>query len=474
MISPIPNGGSEPPSLGIETSTSLGIPGSRLNRELIYLGSWDVHPSNALDELVANGLALIQADCIDRLCDYLVAEGAPSAIWIDFRESNEIRDLVVQIVRDWAPSTQVLSANKAGFVESIKNGAWERCDNVTALMKEGRPPESRPRPIVRRPELDRHRDDNYLRRFAESDMPVLLRGETGVGKEVAARSLYELSHRRRKPFVKVNCAALPADLVESELFGHEKGAFTGAHTDRPGSFELANGGTIFLDEIGDMDLRSQSRLLHVLQDQEVMRVGGRKRLRLDVRIIAATHRDLEEAIRAGTFRQDLYYRLNVLSMTLPPLRERTAEILPLAELLLRRHTPPHQAPPEIGMELRRAMLAYSWPGNVRELENVVRRLIVYEDPAPIIAEITGLDVAASTRGGEASASGRPTLKEIEDAAREAETRTILNVLEANQWNYRRAAKELDVDYKALLYRLKRLGISKNGETGSAGSLSLSA
>ena len=191
-----------------------------------------------------------------------------------------------------------------------------------------------------------------------------------------------------KPFLKLNCAALPSELIESELFGYEKGAFTGAMMDKPGKFERAQDGTILLDEIGDMDTRLQAKLLQVLQDGDVQPLGSSRTIKVNVRIMAATHRDLHAAIAQGTFREDLYYRLSVINITIPPLRERRHEIIPLAQQLLLRHVGPGSPVPSIPEALRQAMLDHPWPGNVRELENVMRRFLVYQDAALLAAELT--------------------------------------------------------------------------------------
>ena len=234
-----------------------------------------------------------------------------------------------------------------------------------------------------------------LRKTAAWNVPVVLRGESGVGKEVLARELHLLSPRSEKEFVKINCVALPSELLESELFGYERGAFTGAFKAKPGKFELADGGTILLDEIGDMDLKLQAKLLQVLQDGEFHRLGGKEPVRVDVRVLVATHRDLEKSIEEGSFREDLYYRLNVVSIEVPPLRERRDEILPLAQHFLEKHSPPHTNPPQLTDELRLAFLEHDWPGNVRELENAVRRYLVFED-APRLAR--QLLMGRSSRG----------------------------------------------------------------------------
>src|SRR6185436_1987783 len=221
--------------------------------------------------------------------------------------------------------------------------------------------------------------EKLLSAVADSTFPVLLRGETGVGKEVLARQLHARSPRRDKPFLKVNCAALPSELVEAELFGYERGAFTGAFKSSEGRFKQADGGTIFLDEIGDMDVKLQAKLLQVLQDQEFLRIGSEESVKVNVRVMVATHRDLEEAIVQGRFREDLYYRLNVIDVHIPALRERQDEILGLAEHLLRKHANGKMRVPEMTPSFRQALVDYDWAGNIRELENVMRQLLVVQD-----------------------------------------------------------------------------------------------
>src|SRR5271170_3241672 len=242
-----------------------------------------------------------------------------------------------------------------------------------------------------------HYSESFLSRVGMADVPVLLHGETGVGKEVMARRLCAYSSRANKPFLKLNCAALPSELIESELFGYEKGAFTGATIDKPGKFELAQGGTILLDEIGDMDIRLQAKLLQVLQDGEVQPLGSRRIVKVDVRVMAATHRDLRRGIEEGVFREDLYYRLNVINIVILPLRERRDEILPLADQLLLRYVAKGARPPSIPEAMQRAMLAHPWPGNVRELENLMRRFLIYQDSGLLTAELEESLVQARRR-----------------------------------------------------------------------------
>jgi two-component system response regulator AtoC len=331
-----------------------------------------------------------------------------------------------------------------------------------------------------------------LKLVSASDVPVLIEGETGVGKEVLARQIHNRSPRAGKPFLKLNCAALPSELVESELFGYERGAFTGAFKNKPGRFEMAEGGTILLDEIGDMDFKLQAKLLHVLQDQEFERLGGKERVRVNVRVFAATHRNLLQAIEDGCFREDLYYRLAVINLAVPPLRERTDELLPLAECLLRKHTPPGDTVPSISPALRSAMLAYRWPGNIRELENVVRKLIVLRDPDQLAQELeastrkrNGAGAPGGTRiaipaGSDtephsttaASSAPEPEarratggrsesiLEKVQEVKLHAERVAILAALDRTHWNRKQAAMLLKIDYKALLYKMRKLSIEE--------------
>ncbi len=318
--------------------------------------------------------------------------------------------------------------------------------------------------------LDRHEEANskaeaWLADIAASDVPVLLTGETGVGKEVMARRIYRQSPRSRKPFVKINCAALPSELLESELFGYEPGAFTGALKSTPGKFEIADGGVILLDEIGDMDIRLQAKLLHVLQDGEFHRLGATRLIRVSIRLLAATHRDLVAAVAEGRFRQDLYYRLNVITIRIPPLRERRDEIVPLAQFFLQKHANPELPVPLLTPALQDALLRYSWPGNIRELENVIRGYLVFRDPAPVVRELLS---GTSSRPERSARNGTPgpqhglgPLARLDRARSDEMAKQIKDALEASRWNRRKAARLLQIDYSALLYRMKKLGISAN-------------
>ncbi|ACG73965.1 two component, sigma54 specific, transcriptional regulator, Fis family [Anaeromyxobacter sp. K] len=320
--------------------------------------------------------------------------------------------------------------------------------------------------------MDRVRE--LVERIADTDVPVLLVGESGVGKDVIARRIHAESRRAARPFVKINCAALPGELLESELFGHEKGAFTGAHAEKPGKFELAHQGTIFLDEIGEMDPRLQAKLLQVLQDEEFYRVGGKRPVRVDARVVVATNRNLELAIRQGSFREDLFYRLNVVTVRVPPLRERKEEIGPLVRHFVRKYRERYQGGlEEVPPEVMERFHAYDWPGNVRELENLVRRLVVLRDPAMVLGELGApraapgpapVNVAANhvRPGAPALHAALPEDAPLKDvarrAARIAEREAILRALMRTGWNKRKAAKRLQVSYKALLYKIKDCGI----------------
>jgi two-component system response regulator AtoC len=362
---------------------------------------------------------------------------------------------------------------------------------------------------------------DLIERVSDTDVTVLIRGESGTGKELVARALHERSLRKDKAFVKVNCAALPSELLESELFGFEKGAFTGAIQQKPGKFEFANHGTMFLDEIGDIGYPLQAKLLQVLQDGEFSRLGGKSDVQVDVRLVAATNRDLETAVAAGEFREDLYFRLNVVTINLPPLRERREEIPVLTDFFMKKYSVQYNKPVAgVGPDLAQRLMNYDWPGNVRQLENMIKRLVVLGSEATIMKELqqptptlsfrssspssmplsgnrtsvpsipppvmpppaavntgaaaivspthagaTEADsmaavaaaVAATAAGGTASVS----LKDIaRSAAREAERELILRMLTRTRWNRKEAAEILGISYKALLYKIKENGLDK--------------
>ncbi len=315
---------------------------------------------------------------------------------------------------------------------------------------------------------------SLIERIADTDVPVLLLGESGVGKEVVAREVHQRSRRRGKSLLKINCAALPSELLESELFGHERGAFTGATAEKPGKFELAHLGTIFLDEIGEMDIRLQAKLLQVLQDEEFFRVGGKKSVRVDARVVCATNRDLEAEIRAGNFREDLFYRLNVVTISIPPLRDRREDIPPLFEHFVRKYQRKYiQSDEPLPPDVLQRLLAHDFPGNVRELENLVRRLVVLGDPPGVLAELKPRSNTVRDPAALSPLAGQPlpppppvpalgedvSLKDVSRrAAMLAERDAILAMLAKTAWNKRKAAVRLKISYKALLYKIKECGI----------------
>ena len=323
-----------------------------------------------------------------------------------------------------------------------------------------------------------------IEQVADTSATVLVRGESGTGKEVVARLVYSHSLRREKPFVKVNCAAIPHELLESELFGYEPGAFTGANRQKLGKFDLANQGTLFLDEISEMHPALQAKLLHVLQDGEFARLGGKRDIAVDVRVLAATNKPLERAVEEGHFREDLFYRLNVVTIHIPPLRERREEIPVFLDFFLQKYSEFYgKNPPPFSDFAVGRMMDYNWPGNIRELENLVKRYVIVGKESqiirelsthkPVISSLTGSSPIWNPKGSDggapapvvampvvpapvpASEDELPSLLEIgRRAAMQAEREAIERVLAQTRWNRRQAAKILKISYKALLNKLK--------------------
>src|SRR3984893_5668333 len=307
--------------------------------------------------------------------------------------------------------------------------------------------------------------------IAPVDVPVFISGESGVGKEVVARMIHLRSMRRQLPFVKVNCAALPGELLESELFGYDQGAFTGAVRSKPGKFELANKGTIFLDEIAEMSPHLQAKLLHVLQDGQYSRLGARSVVNVDVRVLAATNMDVKEAMRSGRFREDLYYRLNVLSIHIPPLRERTTEIPLLFRHFLLKYSEIFQKTmPEPSTHLLEAAMRYQWPGNLRDLENFTKRYVILEDEEGSfreLLEMTGQQ-QRMTPQEEVPAPKEQGLKALVRGLKdEAETEAIADALEKTNWCRKDAARMLGISYKALLYKMRQFNLDSGRGARSA-------
>jgi two-component system, NtrC family, response regulator AtoC len=335
---------------------------------------------------------------------------------------------------------------------------------------------------------------SVIEQVSDSDVTVLIRGESGVGKELVARAIHTRSPRKDRPFVKVNCAALPGELLESELFGHEKGAFTGAATTRIGKFEQADTGTIFLDEIAEMKAALQAKMLHVLQDAQFTKLGSNKQINVDVRVVAATNRDLEAMMIRNEFREDLYYRLKVIEVTVPPLRERRGEISHLTDFFIDRYARRYNRPVrQLSDQLLKLFQTYEWPGNIRELENMIKRIVILQDESLVVREMTRTlrpARAFAAAGVGAPASPVATVDEPEEidvvedeppaeeittpsaplgsrladvakaAALKAERAIIEDTLAQVHWNRRRAAEQLGVSYKTLLNKIKECGISR--------------
>ncbi len=299
---------------------------------------------------------------------------------------------------------------------------------------------------------------------ARADIPVLILGESGTGKEILALYTHKMSSRSQHTFLKVNCAAVPADLLESELFGYEQGAFTGAVKTKPGKFEICTGGTIFLDEIGEMPAILQAKLLQVLQDGTFMRLGSRAPMKVDVRVIAATNINMKEAMANKTFREDLYYRLNGFTLSIPALRQRKEEVPILADYFMRKAAKRYGRDPLMfSTALMDALSDYQWPGNIRELENVINRYLVLGDEKSILDELAIHEVIDRSPGTSNDASNGGGLKQMVRSLKgEAEASAIQQVLEGVGWNRKAAANDLQISYKALLYKIKQYDLSPQG------------
>jgi two-component system, NtrC family, response regulator AtoC len=300
-----------------------------------------------------------------------------------------------------------------------------------------------------------------LNKVAGANVPVLIQGESGTGKDIIARMIHGLSPWRGGPFVKVNCPAIPGTLLESELFGYEKGAFTGAYGAKPGRVEMAHRGTLFLDEISELDGALQSKLLQLLQDGQFCRIGAQEDKKVEVRIVCATNRQLEVEIENGTFRQDLYYRINVVNLQLPPLRERRADIADLIDYFLECYNRKYncRARP-LSPELLAVLQKYHWPGNIRELENLIKRYVILGNEEVITSDLVARE--PEYFNPDINLDGPISLKKLtRQATRELERKIILKVLQANHWNRKRAARALNISYRALLYKIREAGLPPN-------------
>ena len=301
-----------------------------------------------------------------------------------------------------------------------------------------------------------------LARLAGANVPVLIQGESGTGKDIIARMIHALSPWKSGPFVKVNCPAIPGTLLESELFGYEKGAFTGAYGTKPGRVEMAHRGTLFLDEISELDLALQSKLLQLLQDGQFCRIGAQEDKRVEVRIVCATNRQLDAEIEAGSFRQDLFYRINVVNLQLPPLRERRSDIEGLVHYFLEYYNRKYNCRARaLSTDLMNVLQKYHWPGNIRELENLIKRYVILGSEDVISSDLVGR-TEHQFFDPEINLDGPISLKKLtRQATRELERKVILKVLQAHHWNRKQAARALSISYRALLYKIRDAGLPPN-------------
>ena len=401
------------------------------------------------------------------------------------QEMNGIETLRQMMQVDRTLSVIMLSCSNevTTVVEAIRLGAqdyltkpFEKAELDAALLKCRQKMELRKENMALREYCDHLTEDlsflaaspqmvrirQQILQIAPVDVPVFICGESGVGKEVVARMIHMRSTRRNQPFIKVNCAALPGELLESELFGYDQGAFTGAVRSKPGKFELANKGTIFLDEIAEMSPHLQAKLLHVLQDHQYSRLGGRHLVDVDVRVLAATNIEVQEAMKSGRLREDLYYRLNVLSINVPPLRERTTEIPLLIRHFLNKYSEKFQKPvPSPSEHLMEAAMRYPWPGNLRELENFVKRYVILEDDEGSFRELVEMAAArqrTSPREEPAPVREQGLKALVRGLKDEAEMEAIADALEKTHWCRKDAAKMLGISYKALLYKIRQFNL----------------
>ena len=347
-------------------------------------------------------------------------------------------DKAVSAMRDGAVDYLVKPFEAETLLEKVKSAIQPSAKEVASLVAE----DLRTREIL-----------ELSRRVAQSDATVMIGGKSGTGKEVFARYIHRCSARSEGAFVALNCAAIPENMLEAVLFGYEKGAFTGAHQASPGKFEQAQGGTLLLDEISEMSLALQAKLLRVLQEREVERLGGRKLIQLDVRVLATSNRNLREEVSAGRFREDLFYRINVFPLTLPPLCERQRDILPLAIFLMKRYLQPGETVPLISSVAQQRLLSHSWPGNVRELENVVQRALILRSGNEIFPADLCFEMESTVK--ESAVDMTPAGRLSEDL-KSAEEQMILDALASAHGTRKEVAERLGISQRTLRYKIARL------------------
>jgi two-component system response regulator FlrC len=443
-----------------------------------------------VDTLQLEDFGVIEADCAERALEHLAEQSDIAMIVSDVNMGKMSgHDLLRAVRADYGHIPMLLITAYASIsesVEAIREGAvdylvkpFEPKVLVEAVKRyAGNITPAEDEPIA---EAESSRQLLQLAaRVAQSDSTALLVGESGTGKEVLARYIHNRSPRAGKPFVAINCAAIPENMLEAMLFGHEKGAYTGAHSSSPGKFEQANGGTILLDEISEMDLGLQAKLLRVLQEREVERLGGRKSIKLDVRVIATSNRDMRQEVAEGKFREDLYFRLSVLPLQWAPLRDRKEDILPLAKQLLKRHAAKqHRAGVSLSSSACQALINYLWPGNVRELDNVMQRALILQPGSTIQAEDLGLQSATTysakpslmeaARSNEAPVRSVPVEASVSDLLdaqaqgaalgsdlRQREFEIIVDTLRQENGSKKNTAERLGISPRTLRYKLARL------------------
>jgi two-component system response regulator AtoC len=433
--------------------------------------------------LVARGYAVDALTTGNQLLGRLNAGQIPSLILLDVMMPDADGIEVMEKIKAAGISVPVIMISASGLVkpvvEAMKLGALDfltKPVNETAFeaalakVFEKHPSEHAvPDPDFHKENLTgfvtvnakMHRIAEITKRAAPTDVPILLLGESGVGKEVLARYAHLQSGRGNKPFVKVNCAALPDELLESELFGYERGAFTGAMADKSGKFEQAHTGTLLLDEIGELSSHLQAKLLHVLQDGEFTRLGGRKTIRVDARIIACTNIKIDQAIATGKFREDLYFRLSVISLDLPPLRERREDIPALCNYFIAKYRERYNSKArELPAELLNCFFRHDWPGNIRQLENCIKRFLVLPDHHAMLAELNSDQASIENTTQAHATAGTQSFSLLDvgaDARDRAEQELVRRVLEETHGNRTQAARKMNVCYKVLLNKLKRWG-----------------
>jgi two-component system response regulator AtoC len=408
-------------------------------------------PSDAVVEQIAATL---------RPMDMLAEDAGDDYIVILPELSRADGTAAVQRAVDMARAANVTIAVATAQCPDDGTSVERLVGQLRAGLRTGHPPRAETEvarsPLVHDPAMQRVYA--LVDRIADTAMTALILGETGVGKEVICEAIHARSSRRDRPLIKLNCAALPETLLESELFGHERGAFTGADRRKVGFFEAADGGTLFLDEIGDMPLTLQAKLLRVLERKVITRVGGTTEVATDARVIAATHRDLDADVRTGRFRQDLLFRIGGFTIVIPPLRDRPDEILPLAEHFVRTGSDPARATPRLSADARDALVGYAWPGNVRELKNAIERALVLSDDEITAADLPERMLDASRRTRPIGATLNTGARDVRGQLAEVERAAIVAALEADGHNQTRAARRLGLSRRALIYKMEKYGL----------------